>query len=474
MIRVSCWLLSVSLFPLMAGAQGHKLNVTIDGLANDTLFLANHYGDLQLMKDTVLLDANGSGVFQDPDALPCGIYILVFPDRTYCEFIAAEDQEFSMHTSLKNPIADMVVTGSEENQLFFDDIRFIQTKTEEYKGYQETKERLAEVAGSVDSIKLMDEAMAGINAAVETHRAAIQAKNPDLLYSYILRASENPKIPEAPVDENGQPADSNFAYKYYKAHYWDNIDFTTDCILRTSIYHSKLETYITSLTLQVPDSVIKEADYIIGKAMQSRELFKYTAAFILNHYAKPTTLCMDKVYVHVAEKYYMSGLADWVSEDQLNTIRTDAMNLKPTTCGSHGANIRAVTMDGKYASLYDVKEDFTILMFIESDCGLCQKAVEKVYPYWQSVKDKGVGAYCAAIDLLVPEWKEYITDKGYTEWINVIDPGDQSGFRDNYNVISTPIIYILDKNKNILAKRIGADQLPGYMDFLLKNHNSTN
>ena len=43
------------------------------------------------------------------------------------------------------------------------------------------------------------------------------------------------------------------------------------------------------------------------------------------------------------------------------------------------------------------------------------------------------------------------------EWTNVWDPGYTSNFRRLYDVTSTPIIYILDKNKKIIAKRLDVD-----------------
>jgi len=476
MFRVLCCLLSAVLFPILAEAQGHRLEVAIHGLEDSTIYLAHHYGDLQLMKDTITLDSKGRGLFQGNELLPRGLYLVVFPGKTsYFEILVDEDQHFSLETWRDAPASKMKVTGNTDNEVFFNDLRFIQTKKEEYTSLQAKKERLEEQCAEdsthrrCDSIAIINKRFKDINAQVELHRGLLMEENKNSLYAYILRASENPKIPPAPRDELGNLVDSNWDYHYYKSHFFDAIDFTDDRILRTGIYHQKLKTYIETLVVQHPDSIIKEADWIISRSLENDELFKYTAAWILNKYAKNELVCMDKIYVHVAEKYYMSGMADWVGEEQLKTIARDAMKMKPCTCGSTGRNITATDINGVTRSLYDIKADYTILLFIESDCGLCQKATPKVYDYWLTVRDQGVSAMCIAMDLLPDKWRKYITEKGYTEWINLIDPEDQSKFRENYHVISTPLIYILDKDKKILAKRLGADQLPEYMSFLMKN-----
>lgn len=55
------------------------------------------------------------------------------------------------------------------------------------------------------------------------------------------------------------------------------------------------------------------------------------------------------------------------------------------------------------------------------------------------------------------EWMDYVNEH-HLEWINVWDPYNQSNFRKLYDIYSTPVIYILDKDRNIRYKRIDVDQ----------------
>ena len=45
------------------------------------------------------------------------------------------------------------------------------------------------------------------------------------------------------------------------------------------------------------------------------------------------------------------------------------------------------------------------------------------------------------------------------KWINVIDIENQSNFRRKYNIMGTPRLYLLDKNKVIIAKQIDSSTL---------------
>ena len=64
-------------------------------------------------------------------------------------------------------------------------------------------------------------------------------------------------------------------------------------------------------------------------------------------------------------------------------------------------------------------------------------------------------------------WKNFIINQGTGNWINVGDiltdpegnPAASSNWRDQYDIYSTPVIYLLDKDKKILAKRISYTQI---------------
>jgi hypothetical protein len=63
--------------------------------------------------------------------------------------------------------------------------------------------------------------------------------------------------------------------------------------------------------------------------------------------------------------------------------------------------------------------------------------------------------------------KRFLKNKKIEDWLNVADisfddevnPLANSDWRDKYDIYSTPVVYLLDKEKRILAKRINHDQL---------------
>jgi hypothetical protein len=87
--------------------------------------------------------------------------------------------------------------------------------------------------------------------------------------------------------------------------------------------------------------------------------------------------------------------------------------------------------------------------------------------YDKSLKSKGVEVYAVDIADDEAKWKKFIKEKNL-DWFNVHDKYHTYFFHQLYDIYSTPVIYLLDENKKIKAKRIDVDQLSGFIDFLEK------
>ena len=58
---------------------------------------------------------------------------------------------------------------------------------------------------------------------VKKYREDFLKNNSDIFFSKIVKATTEIEIPESPLDSTGNP-DKTFPYRYYKKHFWDNID----------------------------------------------------------------------------------------------------------------------------------------------------------------------------------------------------------------------------------------------------------
>jgi len=70
----------------------------------------------------------------------------------------------------------------------------------------------------------------------------------------------------------------------------------------------------------------------------------------------------------------------------------------------------------------------------------------------------------------VDRWKEFIQQYDLI-WTNLADPYFRSNFRMEYNVSTTPTIYILDRDKMIIAKNLAVEQIPGFIQNRVDREN---
>jgi thiol-disulfide isomerase/thioredoxin len=142
--------------------------------------------------------------------------------------------------------------------------------------------------------------------------------------------------------------------------------------------------------------------------------------------------------------------------------------LEPLLLGKKAQNIvLADTTLKRYYNLYNLPNKYVVLCFWDPDCGHCKKEVPVLLEAYHNLKKKGVDVEVFAPAIMgkekLDEWTKFIREKGL-DWINVADPFRQNNYRYEWDIQSTPQIYILDKNKIIKAKRIGAEQVE---DFIL-------
>jgi len=123
---------------------------------------------------------------------------------------------------------------------------------------------------------------------------------------------------------------------------------------------------------------------------------------------------------------------------------------------------------GIFVSLYDIEKDFIILYFWEPDCGHCKEATPKLKSYYEKARNESIEIFAICTTSDKPKWAEYIEENKLT-WINGWDPERRSNFGFSYNVQSTPLIYILDKDKKIIAKKLSVDDIPSFIDSYRKS-----
>ncbi len=470
----SVYLFILMIFPLTYSAlgagtpEGHDIRITIKGLKKDTLVhIGNYYGaNRYVAQDSARADAKGMLHFKGDKPLPEGVYICTFP-KGYFDFLVTT-QSFSLETDTTAPELDMKIKGSEENSIFYQYHKY----TVSLGKTADSIQKILSKRKNADSVKMLRGKLMVLDKGVDSFRTAFMAKYPNSFSTKLLKSLPPPHIPDTPKLPNGQK-DSTFPYRYYKSHYFDNIDFSDGRITRTPFFEGKLKDYFKDLVVPMPDSIIKDASTLIEKSKANDDMFKYVLSWIVNHYDESQYMGMDAVTSNLIETYFLTGQAKWVTPTQITGMRKRDSIVSHLLIGKTAPDLYLTDSSGKVITLYSMHNKYTILYFWDATCGHCQHATPILHEFYQKNKEKyGFGVYAATIERKTVDWKKYINEHKTGDWINVWDSYTVTDFNKMYDIYSTPVIYILDKNFKIIAKRLDVTQLDDFFKHLEKNENS--
>jgi len=450
---------------LFAGQDGYVVKFKIHGLKDSICLVANYYGNGTYVTDTLEVDGKGIATFTAPADQPRGVYILVISDKVYFDFVLNNDMKFTMETDKRDPVGEMKISGSLDNEEFYAYMRYNQEK---FKRIQALQQHLKTIENNEDSVKVINDQIVQLNNEIIDYKLNIARERPFSFLAMLINAMKEPVITEVPTLPNGRK-DSTYAYRYFKEHYWDDMNLADNRLIRTPVFHNKLKKYFDQVVVQNPDSIFKESVILIEKARPDPEMFKYIVWFITYHYENSEIMGFDKVFVDIVDQYYVTGEATWVSGPVLENILKKANRIRPLLLGSHAPNMIMMDTTDQLVSLYNVNAFITILLFWDPDCGHCEKEIPHLRELYDKYKEKyELEIFSVCSDTSMAKMKEHIQKKKMT-WVNVNGPRTLTGdYHELYDIQTTPVIYILDRDKRILAKRLQSDQVEKFITNYVK------
>jgi len=476
----------------VAQAQsGYHLKINLKNCKDTLVYLTFYQFDKTLIKDTCTHIKNGKIEFKGPTKLDRGIYSIVGQQKSILfDFYMDEETQF---LELKSDAEflyakELVALNSKRQNDFINYIRFIGDQNREI----ESALQAARGKTKKDSTDIITTKQKEIAAVISSYEDNFLVQNKGSYIAAVLNLKMDKLLKAIPKASNGRP-DSIAVYRYFKKHYWDGVDFQDDGMVRNPFFATKLNTYFQNVVVRHPDSVAVELDVILKKMKPETTMYKLLLGHFIYTYETSKIMGFDKVFVHLADSYFKTGKAKGIYEDEtvVDKIVERSNKMKPLLLGAVAPELymikpeshpqfgpmgfdKATTseeltklyyahqaeLEKMYVKLSEVKADYLILLFWSVDCGHCQTEVPKILEdYHQFLKDKkDVKVYSVYTEYDYEKYVKYIAEHKL-DWINLYDPVHLNNIREKYDVYSTPVIYILDKNKVIKAKKIGSEQI---------------
>jgi len=472
-------------FIIFAGnvfAQGYKISMKVPDFAGREVILAEYFTGRMVPKDTAKISITGDAVFSGETSFEGGLYVFFFDPQHYFDFLLDKDQEFSVSADSSVLTTKPEFTGSEINERFYAYKNYLADQREIRSSLEA---RLSNAAGSRDSAQIREKLEKLDRETNSTIDMMIDGNRDNFFGTFLLAMKDN-RAPEEILKGTKRQKDS-IRYVYYKEHYFDHFDASDIRLLHTPLYEPKIKNYINKVVPQHPDSLISAVDMLIEKSRSHEDIFRYMLITLFNNFAESKMMGMDKVYFHIAEKYYIPE-ASWSSADFINKLRENLEKSRYTFIGETAPDFElkalprehfqmaemdtAIKQDphvGYNFMLSQVPADYTILYFWEADCGHCQKSTPVLYDVYEKYKDQGVEVVAVHVINSVEgkvEWIDFVNEHQLYDWINCWSPYNND-FRKMYNLQSFPQLFLLDKDKKIIAKTLTPEQVDDLLNRFL-------
>ncbi|MBL0066969.1 MAG: DUF1090 family protein [Chitinophagaceae bacterium] len=471
-------LLSLGLLLTITGfaQSGYEIKVTFKPFKKQYIYLGHYFGKTYPIIDSAMLNDKSEAVFKGDKKLQGGIYLIGYPNKAgFFEILVDKQQHFSVLADTATLRKGAQFLNSSDNTLF---TNYQQHMADKGKNISAAQQELKKATSKEDSAK-WTEKLEKLDKGITEYRGELIKKNPGTLLSVLLITMKEPQLTGRLKDPKTK-ADSLEAYTFYKAHYWDGVNFWDGRLAYTPFIDDKIDKYFAQLVVPHPDSVIKEMDRMLGPAGINEEMQRYLLVKFVNRYLVQKYMWEDAVFVHLFEKYFAQKEYPWLNAQGRKLITDRAYSLMANIMGTSAADIELPDMNGQIKSLYFDTAYYTIVAFWDATCGHCKEVLPKLDSFYRAKwKAAGLKIYAVAkeTDGSKKDWLTFINEHKITDWTHVyyskaddkarID-ASMPGYSQLYDVQTFPTLYLLDKDKRIIAKKLTYQQLDEVLQLKMK------
>ena len=458
----------------VVNSQGHSIQISLKPYQNTKIYIGTNYGNSRVLADSAILNDKSEGVFASSKKLTPGIYFVVSPKYAILfDFLVDENQKFKIIADTTN-LNEVTIIGSIDNTIFKN---YSKSMNEIGAQLGQIEANFKNATNKTDSTTLTNKYNVKKKEMNEKRLGVIKGQ-PNSMTAYFLNVMQRPDAPAIPI-VNGK-ADSTYPFYFVKNHFWDNVVFNDNRLIRTPFFEAKLDEYFKNYVSREPDSIIEEVQYMLTVAKTGKEIYPFLLFKFTNKYITPEFMGQDKVFLHIYQNFFAKGDTVLLNEDSKKSITERAYSMMANQLGLAAPPLVLNDINDKKISLYDITSPYTLVAFWDPTCSHCKVEIPRVDSFYKAIWSK-LNVKILSVNINFKElaiWKTFINENKLEGWIhayqteadlnNEIQQGKPTTIRQLYDVFKTPTFYLLDANKKIIAKNLSIEQ---FNDFLVNASN---
>ncbi len=432
-----------------ASGQTWTLHALVAGMPDQRIYLSSLKGEKQTLIDSA---ASLSGAFTftfDVHAIP-GIYRVSLGSNQNTGIYGREAKSFDfvfdredvlLKTAYSDPVKEMDIIQSDENKQYYEFIRLRSLYMARFNGLYS----LLNLYDSADSF-YSDLAAEFVRIQQELNDSLISLSHikPGGLASSLISMFPEPVY---------HPGEGESIADFMRGHYFDLVHLNDPALINSPVYTQKILTYLSffrepSVTQTEQEKLFSSAiDSIMDAVSGNKQVDEFVLNYLIDGFERSK---MEHVLVHISD--YVSENCE-TDDDQLMQNRLEAF--KKMAIGQKVEDIVLPDANDRPQKLSGLNNNYVLLIFWASWCPHCQDLMPHLKEWYEkNASGTGLGVYAVAIDTSRADWEEYLMMNSLP-WVNVREPGGWDGkVARRFNIYATPTMFILDRNRKILAKPV--------------------
>jgi peroxiredoxin len=432
--------------------QPYVIQGNIQHADRGMIYLASFYRDRFMVTDSVE-SSTGEFHFILSAEKPAGIYRLIYTEvyggiRTenrFVEFIYNRgDIRFNVTGGEDGPVPHF--ENSVENQVYFAFMTF----------QLDYETRLMKVYGKLFPARPQDPEY---RSAASRYEALQEGRNrfmdslsaiyPGLYATRIMNAFRVPVVPAS--ISHRERIDT------LKKIFFERAAIDDPSLLYAPVYTFRLVDYLSlykvdTLSLAEQEQQFIEAvDQIMVNVAPDPELRSFVVEFMLEGFE---LLGMEQVQLHLADHY----LDESCGSDIAELVRSRMEGARKMAVGSTAPDFVVRDVDGRNRRLSELPNPYVLVMFWASSCEHCRKLIPELHEWYLRENDLELEVVAISVDTLEADFRRFAGEVDM-RWITAHDPlGWYGKVPGDYHIYATPSLFLLDRNRTILARPVNFRQ----------------
>jgi len=431
-------------------AQQHTIDGTISGLENESLYLMQLMGENRRIIDTIQTDITGAFSFMIPEDMKPGMYMIIKGQGQAVELIY-NNEDIQFTTSGFSPEDGIQIISSVENLIYYDYLGI--------KGMNMFK--LDVLSALIANYPPNDEFYQDALKQYELLQSQLYERVDELIDNNPLTLASRYLKTDRPILVD--PLISNDEQNLFlKQHYFDEVDFNDTMLIRSTFLTSKVVGYLSLFQnnaksqKELEDNMLIGVDSILNYAQVNQQVYEFIVEFLIRGFE---SIGFEKGLEHIA----VANTLDQFCENTERKLKLENKLelIKKLAIGQPAPDFTTTDINGTEITLNKIEAKKILLVFWASWCPHCDEIMPVINSYYDD--NNNFEVISISIDESKDDLMKSIEESGYN-WTYIAELQGWNGpIIEEYGIVATPSIFVLDENKKIIGKPIGKDELVKFL-----------